>query len=82
MPAVLAEVRDRRDTPEYTAEKVRRYIAAGARLVWDIDPARRQVTEHRPGIAPVVFEETDTLTAEGIIPGFALPLQELFSELV
>jgi Uma2 family endonuclease len=80
IPAILAEVRDRRDRPEYSEEKVRRYLAAGARLVWDVDPARRQVTEHRPSVAPVVFEETDTLTAEGIIEGFALPLQKLFRD--
>lgn len=81
VPAIVVEVRSPSNRVGRVREKVERYLAEGARLVWDVDPERRQVTAHRPNEAPQVFVETDTLTAEGIIPEFSLPLQELFGNL-
>jgi Uma2 family endonuclease len=82
VPALVGEVRSPNDRAGRIAEKIKRYLAAGARLVWDVDPKRPRITAHRPGVEPVIFNETDTLTAEGIIPEFSLPLQDLFSGLV
>ena len=81
VPAIVAEIRSPTNRAGQIREKIERYLAGGAQLVWDIDPQRRRVTAHRPGEAPVVFQGTDTLTAEGIIPDFSLPLEELFSGL-
>ena len=82
VPAIVVEIRSPSNRASQIREKIERYLTGGGQLVWDIDPQRRQVMAHRPGEAPVVFQGTDTLTAEGVIPGFALPLEELFSGLV
>ena len=40
-------------------------------------PGARTVTAHGPNRPPVVFAATDTLTADPVIPGFAVPVAEL-----
>lgn len=65
-----------RRAPEI-AEKVNAYLAAGVAVVWVADPDARTVTAYRTGRHPLVFGATDTLTADGVIPGFAVPVAEL-----
>jgi Uma2 family endonuclease len=81
VPALIAEVRSKNDTDAEVAQKVADYLAAGARLVWVADPDRLTVTAHRPGEPPVELGIEETLTAEGIIPDFAVPVAELFADL-
>jgi Uma2 family endonuclease len=81
VPALVVEVRSKNDTNAEVAEKAADYLAAGVRVVWVADPGRRVLTVHRPGQPPVVLGEGDTLTAEGIIPGFAVPVARLFEGL-
>jgi Uma2 family endonuclease len=81
IPALIAEVRSKNDTDAEVAEKVASYLAAGARVVWVADPRQQTVTVHRPDQSQVELGAGDTLTAEGIIPGFAVPVAELFADL-
>jgi Uma2 family endonuclease len=81
IPALIAEVRSKNDTDNEVVEKVAGYLAAGARVVWVADPRQQTVTVHRPGQPLVELGAGDTLTAEGIIPGFAVPVAELFADL-
>ena len=78
IPELIVEVRSKNDTKAYLAQKVADYLAAGARLVWVIDPDDSTVTEHRPGSEPRTLSRGDTLPCEDIIPGFRLSLAELF----
>jgi Uma2 family endonuclease len=81
VPALIVEVRSRNDTNAEVAEKVAAYLAAGARVVWVADPRPRTVSIHRPAQPVVELGVGDTLTADGIIPGFAVPVAELFADL-
>jgi Uma2 family endonuclease len=81
IPALVVEVRSKNDTNTNVAEKVADYLAAGVRVVWVADPAQRTLTVHRPGEPPLELGVGDTLTAEGIIPGFAVPVARLFEGL-
>jgi Uma2 family endonuclease len=81
IPALIVEVRSKNDTNTEIADKVAAYLTAGARLVWVADYQRQTVTAHRPGQPPVVLGVGDTLTADDIIPGFAVPVAELFEDL-
>lgn len=56
---------------------VRDYLAAGAVLVWVADPDAHTVTAHRANQPPAVFAAAATLTADPVIPGFAVPIAEL-----
>jgi Uma2 family endonuclease len=46
--------------------------------VWAIDSDRRTVTVHSADSAACTLTSTDTLTAEPVLPGFSLPVRELF----
>jgi Uma2 family endonuclease len=77
VPGLAVEVRSKNDTQPGIDEKVRDYLAAGVVLVWVADPDARTVTAHRRGQPPVVFGANDTLTADPVIPGFAVPVADL-----
>ena len=79
VPALVVEIRGWNDTPLSMDARVRDYLAAGAVLVWVADPESRTVIAHRADQPPLVFTSSDTLTAEGVIPGFAVPVAELLS---
>jgi Uma2 family endonuclease len=81
IPALIVEVRSKNDRAAEIADKVAAYLAAGARAVWVADPERRALFVHRPGQPAVELCEGDTLTADAIIPGFAVPVADLFAGL-
>jgi Uma2 family endonuclease len=59
-------------------EKIADYFAAGARLVWVVDPGERRVIVRYPDRPPRVVAPGETLEGEDVVPGFALALAELF----
>ena len=77
VPHLVVEIRSKNDTQPEIDEKVSDYLAAGAALVWVADPGARTITAHGPNRPPAVFAATDTLTADPVIPGFAVPVAEL-----
>jgi Uma2 family endonuclease len=78
IPDLAVEVRSKSDTDQEIADKFKDYLKAGVRVVWVPDPERTIVTVYRRGRRPKVFQETDTLTAEDIIPGFHVRVSRLF----
>jgi Uma2 family endonuclease len=59
-------------------DKVRQYLEAGSRAVWVVDGRRRRVSVFRPGAETQVLSESDVLNGGDVLPGFSLPLAELF----
>jgi Uma2 family endonuclease len=59
---------------------LRDYLAAGTELVWIIDPDAGTVAVYTDPQTPTVLTEADTLTGGSVLPGFALPLTELFPD--
>jgi len=57
------------------------YFAAGVRLVWEIDTKRRIVAIYDAPERVTVLDATMTLGGGEVLPGFALPLGELFADL-
>ena len=57
------------------------YFAAGTRVVWDVDVLRERVVRSysadRPE-EPRVFREGETADAEPALPGWSMPMAELF----
>lgn len=60
--------------------KVYRLLNVGVTVVWVVNPARKIVEVYHAGQShPVqVLDETGVLNGETIIPGFTLPVKELF----
>lgn len=60
-------------------QKVLEYLAGGARLIWIIDPKRKQVRVYRSPTDIRLLGPDDVLEGEAVLPGFALPLARLFT---
>jgi Uma2 family endonuclease len=59
-------------------DKVLLYLDAGTLLVRIIDPRRRAVTVSGPDRAARMLVEGDTLEGGELLPGFTLPIAEIF----
>ena len=80
MPEVVVEVLSPNDTKAYVNRKISDYLDAGVGQVWIADPARREIVIHRRNAQPQSFTENDVLKSHDPIPGFKLPLAEVFAD--
>ena len=77
-PDLAIEVVSPSDRMRKVNEKVDHYLAAGVPLVWVFHPRRRTVTVRRPNQPPHVLREGDELDGEDILPGFRLPIADVY----
>jgi Uma2 family endonuclease len=77
-PDLVVEVVSPNDNAEDLEEKLREWLAAGARIVWVVYPSRQAVRIHRGDGGYAYLQAVDTLTAEGVLPGFSCPVADLF----
>lgn len=78
-PDLAIEVLSPSDTAAAMRRKVKQYFAAGAKLVWLVYPDSREVEVWESAAGPArVVGEHDVLRADGILPGFELPLKSVF----
>jgi Uma2 family endonuclease len=80
-PNLAVEVLSQSNTPAEMRLKRQDYFMAGVQLVWEVDPDARTVSVYTAPEDPTVLTETDTLDGGSVLPGFALPLRDLFGEL-
>ncbi len=80
-PAFVVEIRSSGDNLAPLRDKMRVYIANGARLGWLIDPYRRQVHVYRPNSAPELLEDPETVSGEPVMPGFAFAVRRRIFDL-
>ena len=63
------------------ARKRRENFAFGVRLVWEIDPVTRTVAVFDAPDHSRLLDDSQILDGGDVLPGFALPLADLFGEL-
>lgn len=80
-PDLAVEILSESNTAGEMRRKRAEYLVAGVRLVWEIDPRDRTCVVYAPNQLPVSLTAADTLDGGDVLPGFALPLSELFAEL-
>jgi Uma2 family endonuclease len=80
-PNLAVEVLSRSNTPGEMAAKRQEYFAAGVECVWEVDPVNRTVDVYLSPTQSTTLTTTDTLDGGAVLPGFTLPLQDLFAEL-
>jgi Uma2 family endonuclease len=80
-PDLAIEVLSLSNTKKEMARKRREYFKAGVRLVWEVDPRARTVAVYEAPDQPTILEVGQTLDGGQVLPGFALPLADLFAEL-
>lgn len=81
VPNLAVEIISRGNTPREMKAKRKDYFEAGVELVWEIDPKRRRAKVYRSLTDVRTLTEDDRLEGEHVLPGFILPLAELFGEL-
>ncbi len=81
VPDLAVEVLSPSNRKAEMARKRREYFAAGVRLVWEVEPRSRTVTVYDSPEHSAVLDDSMTFDGGDVLPGFALPLVELFAEL-
>jgi len=77
-PDLAVEVLSPSEASVDVQQKVRDYFDAGARLVWLIAPQARTVTVYRADGSARLLRDQDALDGEDVLPGFSIPLAEVF----
>ncbi len=78
-PDLAVEVLSPSDRRRKVLEKIEDYLSAGVRLVWLVDPRARRVTVCLPDRTTRSLGASDVLDGGDVLPGFELPLADLFS---
>lgn len=77
-PDLAVEVLSPWDRPAEVRRKVAEYFAAGARLVWIVDPAACTVHVYRSPHDVQVLGYDDELSGDDVLPGFRCAVKRLF----
>jgi len=78
-PDLAIEILSKGNTPAEVDRKLQDYFTAGVRLVWYIDPPTRSARVYTAVDQSTEIDENGTLTGGEVLPGFELPLAELFA---
>ena len=78
IPDLVVEVVSPNDRQSEVDAKIARYLAAGVRLLWIAYPPTRRIAVHRPDEPATLLQEDDVLDGGDVVPGFRLPVRELF----
>jgi Uma2 family endonuclease len=81
VPDPVVEVLSAGNTPQEMARKRREYFRVGVRVVWMVDPVARTVTVYTAPDQSRMLSEAETLKGDPVLPGFELPLRDLFARL-
>lgn len=80
-PDLAVEVLSPGNTDEEMSRKRLDYFAAGVRVVWFVDAARRTVRVFTGVEESTLLSETEVLEGGAVLPGFTVALRELFGRL-
>lgn len=79
-PDLAVEILSAGNTRREIERKRGEYFAAGTKMVWIVDPDARTVAVYTDPNTHTLLHETDTLTGDPVLPGFVLPLADLFND--
>lgn len=79
-PDLAIEVLSPTDRMTKVMQKVQLYLQYGTRLVWVVDADEKKIIQFAPGGEIRLFGVADTLEGRDVLPGFSLPLRDLFPE--
>ena len=81
VPDLAIEFQRQGLTANEAGRKIAEYFRAGVRVIWMVNAEMRSVSVHRSPDRWMTLRESDTLDGGEVLPGFLLPLRELFAEL-
>jgi Uma2 family endonuclease len=77
-PDLVVEVLSPEDRSSEVNAKIYDWLQAGCIQVWVVDPQNKTATVYRNRREAAVFTLEDTLAADDLLPGFSLPVAEIF----
>lgn len=80
-PNLAVEVLSRSNTPGEMSAKRQDYFTAGVQIVWEIEPVARTVMVYTSLSNSTTLGPGDTLDGGVVLPGYKLPVNELFAEM-
>ncbi len=80
VPDLVVEVLSEGNTAREMARKLQEYFTAGVRLVWYVDPVLQHVEVYTAPEQCEVLTLDHILSGGAVLPGFTLPVQQLFAE--
>ena len=78
MPELVVEIVSPSDSQRDVRGKISMWLDHGVSMVLEVRPAERAVMVHRPGVSAVTLTGDDVLDGGEVLPGFSLPLSEIF----
>ncbi|HUT08905.1 MAG TPA: Uma2 family endonuclease [Thermoguttaceae bacterium] len=79
-PDLAVEMLSESNTEAEMQRKLHDYFTAGVRLVWYVDPRTKTARSYTAEDRWVELSEQQSLTGGEVLPGFELPLGELFAK--
>jgi Uma2 family endonuclease len=76
-PDLAVEVLSPTDRPRKIYNKIKLYLEFGT-VVWLVDPEEKEIDVFIPGQAEKTLRIGDTLDGGSVLPGFSLPLADIF----
>ena len=77
-PDLVVEIVSPGDTVRALFDKSQMWLRHGVTLVWVADPDTRTIDVYRADAPAVTLEEDYTLDGAPVLPGFTLPVREVF----
>ncbi|MEG4574561.1 Uma2 family endonuclease [Microcoleus sp. N3A4] len=78
VPDLVVEIKSQSDRLKPLQEKILSFIELGAKVGILIDPDKRTVTIYTPTSEPVVLRDGDTIAIPDLLPGWEVPVAELW----
>jgi Uma2 family endonuclease len=79
-PDLAVEIFSPSDNVRQLMRKVKQYFAAGCHTVWIVYPERQEINVLEASGADRLLTVEDTIDAPDLLPGFSVPVAELFEE--
>jgi Uma2 family endonuclease len=80
VPNLATEVVSPTDSVDELEQKIAEYFHAGVQLVWVVHPTRSKIHVYESPSQITVLTRDDVLDGGSVVPGFKLPLAELFTD--
>jgi Uma2 family endonuclease len=77
-PDFVIELRSPTDSLAALQAKMEEYVANGVQLGWLLDPFERKVHVYRPGAAPEILDDPETVSGDPLLRGFKLDVKALW----
>ena len=78
MPELVVEIVSPSDRQEAVNDKTLMWLSHGVLMVVEVYPAERAVLVYRPDAPALTLTGDDVLDGGDVLPGFSLPLSEIF----